>query len=73
MGLTEQEVEEEKKKKEENQDAKELLHAMLIVGFGTEDGVDFYLVKNSWGKDWGYKGYAKIACNVLSRLSYPII
>ncbi|KAH0685138.1 hypothetical protein KY289_016403 [Solanum tuberosum] len=73
MGLTEKEVEDEKKKMEQDQDAKVLLHAMLIVGFGTEDGVDFYLVKNSWGKDWGYKGFAKIACSVLSRLSYPII
>ncbi|KAJ8561429.1 hypothetical protein K7X08_027619 [Anisodus acutangulus] len=35
-------------------------HAMLIVGYGEEKGVEFSLVKNSWRTQWGYRGYAKI-------------
>ena len=39
----------------------ELDHAVMAVGYGTEDGKDFYIVRNSWGTQWGDKGYIKIA------------
>jgi C1A family cysteine protease len=36
-------------------------HAMLLVGAGTTDSINYWIVKNSWGEDWGYNGYAYIA------------
>ncbi|CAF4844417.1 unnamed protein product [Rotaria socialis] len=38
-------------------------HAIAIVGYGTENGQDYWLVRNSWGADWGLNGYFKIARN----------
>ena len=36
-------------------------HAIAAVGYGTtEDGIDYYLVRNSWGAGWGDNGYIKI-------------
>eukprot|EP01136_Pigoraptor_vietnamica_P025169 Opistho-1_new@78888 len=36
-------------------------HAIRILGWGTENGVAFWLVGNSWNADWGDNGYFKIA------------
>ncbi|XP_015784846.1 cathepsin B isoform X1 [Tetranychus urticae] len=35
-------------------------HAIRILGWGTENGVDYWLVANSWNTDWGENGYFKI-------------
>jgi len=36
-------------------------HAVKIVGWGTEDGTDYWLVANSWNTSWGLDGFFKIA------------
>ena len=38
-----------------------LNHAMVLVGFGTEEGGDYWIAKNEWGGFWGEKGYIRIA------------
>merc|ERR1740123_2782500 len=50
-------------------------HGVLAVGYGTEGGQDYFLVKNSWGPTWGDKGFIKIGqdnvCGILQQPSFP--
>lgn len=59
----------------------QLNHAVLLVGYGNEDGKDFYKIKNSWGTTYGDKGYIRISrgkhvmgtCGVASMPTYPLV
>ncbi|KAL9252652.1 Thiol protease aleurain-like-like protein [Drosera capensis] len=53
-------------------------HAVLAVGYGVENGVPYWLIKNSWGGDWGDNGYFKMElgknmCGVATCASYPVV
>ncbi|XP_074590024.1 oryzain alpha chain-like [Curcuma longa] len=56
-------------------------HATTIVGYGTENGKDYWIVKNSWGVTWGEAGYIRMErnianstgkCGIARFASYPV-
>ena len=58
-------------------------HGVLIVGYGVENGLKYWLVKNSWGEGWGQDGYIKLGrsdsaddagvCGVAKQASFPLV
>jgi len=57
-------------------------HAVNVIGYGSDSNGDYWLMRNSWGTDWGLSGYMKFArtdsdgpgtCGVLKQGSYPYV
>ncbi|XP_057457514.1 senescence-specific cysteine protease SAG39-like [Lotus japonicus] len=59
----------------------QLDHGVAVVGYGvSDDGTKYWLVKNSWGEDWGEEGYIRMQrdveapeglCGIAMQPSYP--
>uniref|UniRef100_A0A8R7PNW0 Peptidase C1A papain C-terminal domain-containing protein n=1 Tax=Triticum urartu TaxID=4572 RepID=A0A8R7PNW0_TRIUA len=60
----------------------ELDHGVAVVGYGaTVDGTKYWVVKNSWGEEWGEMGYIRMErgvkdkkglCGIAMGASYPV-
>ncbi|GAM17576.1 hypothetical protein SAMD00019534_007510, partial [Acytostelium subglobosum LB1] len=57
----------------------DLDHEVLAIGYGTYQGSDYWLVKNSWSTHWGNQGYIMMArnrgnnCGIASQPTYPVV
>merc|ERR1719507_853155 len=55
-----------------------LNHAVLLVGYNKTAPEPYWIVKNSWGKNWGQDGYIHIkmgenVCGLAKRPVYPVL
>jgi C1A family cysteine protease len=58
-------------------DPRGLNHAIVAVGYGVENGIEYIIFKNSWGAKWGENGYVRIAndgtCGINENISYATV
>lgn len=58
----------------------DLNHMVTIVGYGTENNIPYWILRNSWGKNWGEDGYMRMkrvtagqgVCGVNRILAFPL-
>lgn len=57
----------------------QLDHATNVVGYGNEDGVEYWIMRNSWGPKWGEGGYMRLLiadgegiCGIQMDANYPV-
>ncbi|EDW79732.2 uncharacterized protein Dwil_GK17860 [Drosophila willistoni] len=57
----------------------EVNHSITVVGYGTENGRDYWIIKNSYSQNWGEGGFMRLPrnagdyCGIASECSYPIL
>ncbi|XP_045462019.1 procathepsin L-like [Harmonia axyridis] len=59
-------------------DGQNVNHGVLVVGYDSENGKDYWIIKNSWGPKWGEDGYWRmirgvVSCSITKQARYPLV